>query len=331
MKHFFLAAFLCLSSMCAFAQTKPKKQIPATIAQPPVVLPTAPPEETIKPIKAEPGKDIVAIYPFTTSRDYTYDYALSVGNAVEAGFVRSGRFTVVERNRFGSVLDEDRFKEANTADIVKKAARFGAKTIVTGHVVGVSHGDVLDYNNRPSGNVYVEVSLSFKIIDVETGVIKMSEIIRGKGVEKNNTAAQQNAYITIDQMVRRYVNFYLPQRFKFMSVVATGTRKKQEYLDKFKIWGGSDNGLNVGDVIEIYSVNFLTNPDSKQQVEEKQLLAQANITEINSGSTATCTIIDGSKKGQPVLALSATPEKLVIEYKGNWYQKKSFLDALIGN
>lgn len=126
-------------------------------------------------------KEVLAIYPFTSSRDYSYDYALSAGNAVEAGVIRSGRFTVVERNRFGSLKEEDKFKEANTTEIIKIASRLGAKTIIAGHVVGVSRGSLLNSSGQITTDKFADISLSFKIIDVESGEIKLSEIISGRG------------------------------------------------------------------------------------------------------------------------------------------------------
>jgi len=274
-------------------------------------------------------KETVAIYPFTTSRDYSYDFALGVGNAVEAGVLRSNRFKVVERNRFGSIKEEDRFKEANTSDIVNKAAKLGAKIIVTGHVVGVSRGDLLDFNQRPNGREYVTISLSFKIIDVASTEIKKSETISGRGEGDNYAEAAQNAYMSIDKLVRANIGDYLPQRFKYMSTVSTATKKKGEYLDKFKIWGGSDDGLKVGDIIEIYKIAYIVNPNNNKRVEDKQLLGSANIVEINSGSIATCSVIDGKTAGVAILGLViSSPDNVVLEYKGDWYEKRTWLDLL---
>lgn len=273
------------------------------------------------PVEAQPGKNVLAIYHFTTSASYAYDFALSAGNAVEAGFVRSGRFTVVERNRFGILKDEDKFKEANTAEIVQKANRLGAKTLVTGHIVGVSEGDAkVGYfpgSEYVPGKKISQISLAFKIIDVESGEIKKSEIILGKGEGKTNAEAIQKAYEAIDALARAKIGEYLPQRFKFASIVKTDTRRKEEYLEQFKMWGGSDNGLKTDDLVEIYLVSSITDPNGKK-IEEKQLLAQAKITEINSGATATCTVINGAKVGGTLLTpVKSQPGNVVIEYKGS--------------
>jgi hypothetical protein len=264
-------------------------------------------------------KEVLAIYPFTTAREYVYDYALSAGNAVEAGVLRSGRFTVVERNRFASLKEEDRFKEANTAEIVKQAARLGAKTIIAGHVVGVSKGNITNTSGQLTGDRYADISLSFKIIDVESGEIKLSEVISGQGRGASEALAMQNSYIAIDNVVRGQIATYMPQRFNFMSVVSKGVKKKTiEYLESFKVWGGSDHGLKVGDIIELYQISFVTNPTTKKKIEEKVFLCAAKVEQVHSGTTSTCSVVDARRLDPELLQkVESSPESLVAEYRGS--------------
>lgn len=273
-------------------------------------------------------KETIAIYPFTSARGY-WDYALEVGNAVEAGVLRSNRFTVVERNRFASISEEERFKEVNTSDIVEQASKFGATTIVTGHVVGVSQGDLVDSQGKLTGNEYVEISLSFKILDVQTSQIMKSELLRGRGEGGTKAAALQKAYQVIDRLGRAQIGDYLPQQFDFMDVVETDTRKEVEYLKRFKVWGGSADGLRAEDVIEVQLITKVTNPRSGQVIEEKQLLGQAKIDEVNGESTSTCTLINHRKTGEKILGLIKTnPESIRFEYKGVWHERRSIWDML---
>lgn len=278
-------------------------------------------------------KTVVAIYPFTTHKSYRYEHAAGLGNAVEAGFVRSGRFVVVERNQFDALSEEDRFQEVSATEIINQAKRLGAKIIVTGHVVGVSEGRMLDSRRRPTGKLFTDVSVSFKIIDVETGAIEMSETINGRGIDQTTAAATQAAYQEIDRLARAHVGMYMPQRFALMSVESTNERKGEEFLESFKIWAGSDNGLQQGDVLQIYQVTLLTNPNTQETVEEKKLLGEASITEINSGSTSTCRLYQARRNGGEILKLiNNGDESLVIEYQGSLDpEKKSLQDILLGN
>lgn len=277
---------------------------------------------------AQPAKETIAVYHFTSATGYSYDYALGVGNAIEAGILRSNRFTVVERTRFGHIKEEDKFKEANTSEIVNRASKFGAKTLVTGHVVGVSHGEIVS-SGRPTGREYIEISVSFKILDIGTSQIMKSEIIRGKGEGQNRAEALQNAYLVLDRLSRAHIGSYLPQAFKLMSIEQTETRKNEEVLRVFKIWGGSKDGLMVDDVIDINYVTYLTNPNTGEKVAEKQLLGQAKIDAVNGESTATCSLLNYKKTGGQILkAMGDNPESISLEYKGIWHEKRSWADLL---
>lgn len=109
-------ALSAITNFC-IAQQKTKIPLKKSISNSTSTVKQAEPE--IKPVVAEPGKEVVAIYPFTSASGCDYSYAQSVGNAIESGFVRSVRFNVVERSRFGSISLEERFKEANTTSVVK--------------------------------------------------------------------------------------------------------------------------------------------------------------------------------------------------------------------
>ncbi len=277
---------------------------------------------------AQPAKETIAVYHFTSALGHSYDYALGVGNAVEAGILRSNRFTVVERTRFGSIKEEDKFREANTSEIVNRASKFGAKTLVTGHVVGVSSGDLVS-SGRPTGKEYIEISVSFKILDVGTSQIMKSEIIRGKGEGKNRAEALQNAYLVLDRLSRAHIGSYLPQTFKLMAIEQTEKRKNDEVLRVFKIWGGSKDGLMTDDVIDINYVTYLTNPNTGERVTEKQLLGQAKIDEVNGASSSTCSLLNYKKNGQKILELMrSNSESISLEYKGIWHEKRSWADLL---
>ena len=270
----------------------------------------------LKPVEAQPGKPVVAIYHFTSAYGYAYDFALSTGNAVEAGFVRSGRFTVVERNRFGLIKEEEKFKEANTADVVAKAGKLGAQTLVTGHIIGVTTGDVGRTNiiGLPAVRSNVaQVSLAFKIIDVATGQIQKSETILGKGEGATSAEAMQKAYDDVDRLARAFVAEFLPQRFEFASEVEVDKKGK---LQKFKIWGGTDQGIKPGDIIEIYELSYVTSPSGKK-IEEKKLRGEARVKEVHSVESSTCELLKYSSIGEQLRQdIKSKPGAIVFEYKG---------------
>lgn len=312
------AALLILLCFAVSQAQKKDSKTNATVAAPQNE------EPALQPVPAQPGKPVIAIYHFTSAYGYSYDHAMSTGNAVEAGFVRSGRFTVVERNRFGIIKDEEKFKEANTAEIVAKAAKLGAQTLVTGHIIAVTTGETnkTTFPSPITTRVSVaQISLAFKLIDVETGQILKSETILGKGDGQTHAEAMQKAYDDVDQRARAYVAEFLPQRFEFASEVEVD---KKGRLQKFKIWAGTDQGIKPGDIIEIYELSYVTSPSGKK-IEEKKLRGEAKVKEVHSVESSTCELIKSATIGEQLRNdIKNKPGVIVFEYKGTVKKKGIF-------
>lgn len=314
-----------VTGIISIAQTTAKKTIAVvpkkntvaeTTSQPvaPVVNTVA--KEEPKAISGDPGKDNVAIYPFTSAAGYDYDYAESIGNAVESGFVKSNRFNVVERNRFGQIRQEERFKEANTENIVKLAAKFGAKYIISGHVTGANTSMVYNTDHSFSG-YQTSINLTFKIIEVETGLIKATETFSPIGSGGSAPVSKGSAYGIIQDFTRKLIALNFPQRFKFMAVASTDTKKNQQILKTVKLWAGSDDGIQLNDLLAIYTVTYVTNPNTGKKVEEKTNIGWATLIAINSGSSSTWEIYRYSKYGAEIMeAVTKNPDGLLFEYSG---------------
>jgi curli biogenesis system outer membrane secretion channel CsgG len=307
----FIIAALCFSNY-TYAQTKPKAK--TTTAKAEQKTPETPKEEELVPVVAEKGKEVVAIYPFTCSGFSYYDYALNAGNAVEAGFVRSKRFTVVERSRFGIIKQEELFKEANTEEVVKKSGKLGAKILVTGNVMSSTSVTEVKSGTAFGYRFTAQLGIMFKIIDVQTGAILKSEPVLADGKGNTPSEALQESYKDLDKKARMYVAEFLPQRFEYASEVEVDKKGK---LKKFKIWGGSDHGLKEKDVVEIYKLTYVTNPKTGKKIEEKKLIGTAKIIEINSNESCTLDLQKSGEIGEFLLQeLKNNPETIVFEYKG---------------
>lgn len=309
---------LTVSTACA--QTKSKTKAAAKTSQPQPVT-AAPAEEELVAVTPEKGKEVVAVYPFTCSGFSYYDYALNAGNAVESGLVRSKRFTVVERNRFGIIKQEELFKEANTDEIVKKSGKLGAKILVTGNVMSSTSVTEVKSNMAFGYRFTAQVGIHFKIIEVATGVILKSEPVLGEGKGATPTEALQESYKDLDAKARQYIAEFLPQRFEYASEVEVD---KKNRLKKFKIWGGSDQGIKENDVVEIYKLTYTVSPKGKK-IEEKKLLGTAKVIEINSTESCTCELQKSGDIGESLLTeIKSNPLSIVFEYKGSVKKKGPF-------
>ena len=148
-----------------------------------------------------------------------------------------------------------------------------------------------------------------------------SETILGKGKGNTPAEAMQSSYEDIDRVARIYVAEYLPQRFQYANEIEVDNKNR---LKKFKIWGGSDQGLKENDLVEIYRLSWSVSPTGKK-VEEKKLLGSAKIIEINSIESSTCDLQKSGDIGESLLTeIKARPESIVFEYKGSVKKKGLF-------
>ena len=315
---------LALYAGFAFGQIKSKKiaasKTQSAASSSPAAVADAAPAKV-----GDPGKENVAIYPFTSASGYDYEYANGVGNSVEAGFFRSARFNVVERNRFGSISREEQFKEVNTSDVVKVAAKLGAKYIITGHITGANTSEVYTSEHKFDGYL-TTINVAFKIIEVESSLIKATEAMNISGRGGSIATAKGNAFASIDGVTRRLIAANFPQTFKFMAVGSTQEKKKQQVLSTFKFWGGSDNGIKVGDVVQVNYMTYVVNPNTNKKIEEKNNIGIATVISVNSGGTSTCEVYKSQKYGAYMLeVVSKSPELIQIEYSGD-VKPRGFFD-----
>ena len=148
---------------------------------------------------------------------------------------------------------------------------------------------------------------------METGSILKDEPILGSGKGNTPSEAMHESYIDMDKKSRIFVAEYLPQRFGYASDVEVD---KKNRLKKFKIWGGSDQGLKEKDVVEIYRLSYTVSPKGKK-IEEKKLVGTAKIIEINSTESCTCELQKSGDIGESLLnEIKTNPQSIVFEYKG---------------
>lgn len=269
-------------------------------------------------------KEKIAIYPFSSYNSSYYGYATSIENSVEMGFVKSGRFTVVEREKFDQLSLEEQFKEANTSDVVAIASKLGAQKVVLGHVVGVSTSSKSGYA-AIGGNYYIEhtgiITFSIKIVDVKTGEISISESLSLRGVSREGSRASLDAaYLKSDSKIQQFIGAYFPQRFALMDV----TNFKQNAVDEFRIWAGSDSGIEENSVLEIFEISKLVNPDTGKVAESKELIGEAKIVAINGTDISTCKMLKRREGKIFQESLASNSENIVIEFSG---AKKGFLSV----
>ncbi len=264
----------------------------------------------------------LAVYHFTGDRYYYSDYAYSVREAVESGFVNAARFIMVERTKFDQLNDENKFREINTEDAVQIGKNIGANLVVLGHVAGVATGsEQKTHLVVVNGDKYYmeytgKITINLKIVDVESSQIVVSETITVTKESRNSTAsALANAMTHIPNVTRSFINRNFPQEFKFMAI--TNIHEKKDAVREFKMWAGSNQGLRPGDIVSIYKRNAVKNPYTGEVVENNEHIGDAAIIAVNGGDISTLSFMDWRSRGNMLKdEANLNPENLVIYYTG---------------
>ena len=81
-------------------------------------------------------------------------------------------------------------------------------------------------------------------------------------------------------------------------------------------------------MVEVYVLSEIMNPTTKKMITEKQFVGAAQISAINSSTTATCTVWRARKYGAAMHDLMTNnPHKVAIEYTGG-ARPASFWESL---
>jgi hypothetical protein len=264
----------------------------------------------------------LAVYHFTGDRYYYHDYAQSVREAVESGFVNSNRFVIVERTKFDQLSEENQFREINTQDAVRIGQNIGANLVVLGHVAGVATGSerkshlIVVNGNQYYTEYYGKITINLKIVDVESSQIIVSETLNiSKDSRESTASALANVMSHVPNVTRSFINNNFPQEFMVMDI--TEIDAKRDAVKELKIWAGSNHGIRLGDVVSIYKRSEVKNPYTGETSQNNEFIGNAEIIAVNGGDISTADFMNWRKQGNTLKReIESNPEEIIVYYTG---------------
>lgn len=249
-------------------------------------------------------KTTIGIFPFTYA-------AGSVGNpqdvysiqeAVINGFVKTRRFTIVDRTKQQAAKGE---KEANkTEDYIdsKKLAEqgksLGAQFIVVGHVISAAIEESRStYEGKESVSYEAKISTNLQIIDVETQEISDAEMIKSSSdkrvldiflTSRTPEAALATAIKTIDKAIDKFVADRFPIEFHISEIQEKDGKGNATQI---LIAGGSAFGVKKGDyfsVVEMVDANM-----GGKMVKRKKEIGKIKVTKVEDENFSICDVKEG--------------------------------------
>jgi hypothetical protein len=254
-------------------------------------------------------KTIIGIVPFKNSmEDNRYHYNTKnqevtvIQDAVTDAFLRSKRFSLVEREKMDQIKSEKRLQQNEDfidGQVIEQSKSLGAEYIVTGNVtkavVETSQTHAPIAGNITSRNS--EVAFNIKVIDVATGEIKASNSFSGNGRGKNSF---ENAMADIKPELEKFIR----DNFKLTASIAS-VEEKNAAGDAVKVLisRGSSVGMQTGNVLKVYEAKELV-VDGKKMV-RKVTIGKIIVSKVEDENFSICDVVEGGADIAGKIAASA--------------------------
>lgn len=244
---------------------------------------------------------VVGVAAFTC--DDGSPYSRLVTEKVAEMLTNTRRFRVVDRTSRDKIEAELELQKSeaflDSKNRVEQDVAVAAEKIITGHIVKIPVYAVKNGNGSLRG-YKASVAFEMKVLDVATGITTEATSFQGKASdeylspESAVTAAMQSLQADIYEYFR--VNF--PVTAKIVRVLEEKGGKAQVVL----LSAGSEQGIKVGDVFTIQSVDMI---DGSPYFSD---LGEAKVSRVAGGSFSECKVDKGA--GLAVMEKFKASEKL---------------------
>ena len=256
-------------------------------------------------------KIVIGIIP-ANSQDYSFNAneQTEITNAVTDAFVKTQRFTLVDRAHMNSLMQEKKLQKSE--DFID------GRTVAQGRSLGAQ------YLISPVSSAYkndgsvCKFNLQLTVIDVATGQITNSELIEVKGgghgkriagavggaivgrlagvgagtgamlgaSGKNDEKALAKALNDVGDEIDNFVSTNFPAYF---SIVETTEKDKEGNPTKILISGGSTSGLSKGDRLKVVEISEI-DVEGKKMTRKKDICS-LKIVKVEDENFSSCAII----------------------------------------
>ncbi|GAB4332227.1 MAG: hypothetical protein OHK0038_07740 [Flammeovirgaceae bacterium] len=229
------------------------------------------------------------------------EIATQLTQIVEDVFVKSSRFRVVDRNNFDKIYTEENLQKGEgflDGLVVEQGKKLGAEFIITGNILRANAEPKFstDIHGRERMIGYTgNIETSIKVIEVETGEIKLTEHFHTRGVNNyywNMTSANREDAIhealeQISQQVYQFIDANFPLTLKIYELEA----HKKGFARHIVITGGFQKGLKIGQNLKIVEIQKIA--IDGQVVERKKALGWATVVSVDDAHFSTCRVQRG--------------------------------------
>ncbi len=254
-------------------------------------------------INAQAKKEVVAIDWFKSSGSASSSLSTAVQESVSTGFLKDGRFTVIDKNKLGYVRKEqDRQQNADAmnkenAERQNKLKEIGADYVITGVVTNYSENPEKvpsqkiigsDKMSAPYTRYNVEIQFTITAISITDGSLKGKKTIT-QGSSSKDSYGVAKADAVKDIIYKTEV--FIQENFPFEVEIEEISAEKKGKATLVLIGAGSSMGVNKGDKFKVMEISTLKGRTRKKEI------GTITVSKVDDENFATCKV----KKGGDVI------------------------------
>lgn len=243
-------------------------------------------------------KVCVGIMKFTHSIENSNDKiaASMAAETVTAAFVKTKRFTIVDRAKMEALNEEKELQKTEAfidGKVIETSKGLGAQYLISGNV----NSAAITENITPEGVRYYSciATIVLKVIDVSTSQVVASETIsKGSGAalfsmpSDNPQDALNKAIKGMEAGIDKFVKLNFPVIFAIAEIQEVSKKGEAKTI---LIAGGAAFGLKKGDKLKVVELSELEVNGKK--LERKKEIGELKIKQVEDDNFSICTVSSG--------------------------------------
>ncbi|WP_299362370.1 CsgG/HfaB family protein [Winogradskyella sp.] len=247
-------------------------------------------------------KKSVAITSFeTTSSNISIKYVKAIEDKVKEAFYATNRFDIVDRTNLDKLKAEKELQKTEDfidGKTVQQSSLEGAEQIVTG---SISQVDIVKRVSESSVNYECKISFSLQVIDIVTGQVLASKLIRPKQgfvesfgsslIGDNNTPDKAffNSLKGTQKAIDKFVNKHFPVTTLIIEITEISSNKAKLIL----VNTGKLNGTKKNQKFSI--IELINKEVNGKKLVRKKELGEIKITKVEGDEISEAKVLKGGE------------------------------------
>lgn len=247
-------------------------------------------------------KKSVAITSFeTTSSSVPLKYVKAIEDKVKEAFYATNRFDIVDRTNLRKLKAEKELQKSEDfidGKTVQQSSLEGAEQIVTG---SISQVDIVKKTTEKSIYYDCKISFSLQVIDIATGQVLASELIRPKQsfmgglgstlVGGNNTP--EKAFFNSLKGTQKAINKFVGKHFPVTTLIIEITEASSNKAKSILINTGTLNGAKKNQ--EFTVIELINKEVGGKTLIRKKELGKIKITKVEGDEISEAKVVKGGE------------------------------------